>query len=301
MKRKVIQLAGRTLVVSLPSKWAKKYRVIKGDSINVNENGHKLEISPENELMSKKTSISIVGLDPLIKRALGAIYKAGYDEVDVEFEPRELEKAQQVIRDEFVGFEVVYKSKKHLTVKKVSSINNEEFDTILRRVFLIVLQMAEEGRNAVENNDTEWMRSIAYMDKDVNRYTDFCRRVINKHGYSKFRLSPPMYYIVEQLERIGDSYRDICTHAISKGIKPSSKTLEMFDTVNEVFKEFYELFYKFDLKKLRMVTEKRYKMLNKFDKILEECNTKEFGLLLLLYTVLDNTFDMNGALLAMNL
>ena len=35
IKRKVIQLAGRTLVVSLPSKWAKKHNVQKGDEIVV--------------------------------------------------------------------------------------------------------------------------------------------------------------------------------------------------------------------------------------------------------------------------
>ena len=37
MKRNVIQLAGKTLVVSLPSKWVKLNSVKKGDELNVLE------------------------------------------------------------------------------------------------------------------------------------------------------------------------------------------------------------------------------------------------------------------------
>ena len=37
MERKAIQLAGKTLVVSLPSKWAKKFGISKGDVLFVEE------------------------------------------------------------------------------------------------------------------------------------------------------------------------------------------------------------------------------------------------------------------------
>ena len=43
MIRKVIQLASRTLVVSLPSKWVKTVNVQKGDEIEVIEKGDQLQ------------------------------------------------------------------------------------------------------------------------------------------------------------------------------------------------------------------------------------------------------------------
>lgn len=292
MKRKVIQLAGRTLVVSLPSKWARKYNIQKGDTINLQEQGHSLVVSSEKEAIDKKTSLNIIGLDPMVKRALGAVYKAGYDEVEVLYESKELEVAQEVIREEFIGFEVIYTGKKRLVVKKISSINPEEFDNILKRMFMILLQMADESLEAIEKQDTDWLRTIIFMDKDVDKYADFCRRVLNKYGHTFSNLSAPMYYIIEQLEKIGDSYRDICKLAINSKL---SNTKEIFQEVNEFFRNFYEIYYKFDLSKVAKFGKKRYRLVEDIYSM-----KADLKIVLLLYTILDNTFDMNGALMAIN-
>ena len=301
MKRKVIQLAGKTLVVSMPSKWVKKHNINKGDEILLEERGSKLIIGSEKELSHEKTELNIVDLEPMVKRALGAVYKTGYDEVEVILEPKEFETAQEVIREEFIGFEVVYQGKSRLKVKKISSIDKQEFDIMLRRTFLIINQMANESLEAVQKSDTNWLKTIAFMDKDINKYADFCRRVLNKYGYTKFRVTPPLYFIVEQLEKIGDSYEDISDYVIKNKTKPSKETLELYKEVNHFFNTFYELFYRFDLKQLAMFGRKRYELIKKFNNLFEKCDRKEMMILLYLYTILDNTFDMNGALMAMNL
>ncbi len=300
MKRKVIQLAGSTMVVSLPSKWVKKYNIEKGDDIVLEEKGNKIIVGSEKAITSEKTSISIVDMDPMVKRILGATYKAGYDEVDVEFETKELEAAQEVIREEFIGFEVVYQGKNQLQIKKISSIDANEFDTIFRRMFMIINQMAEQSLQALEKQDKDWLKTIMFMDKDVNKYADFCRRVLNKFGYSEFKKTPPLYYIAEQLERIGDSYRDICKYAIKSNSKLSKKTKDIFVDVNSFYNQFYELFYKYDSNKLAKFGQKRYELVDKIKKMLEKSEKDQFWILMYLYTILDNTFDMNGALMAIN-
>ncbi len=295
MKRKVIQLAGSTLVVSLPSSWAKKNNVKKGEEVDVDEKGSELCISTQNAMIEDSTSVSIVGIDPMVKRALGALYKAGYDEVEVEFAPEELRTAQEVIREEFVGFEVVYKGKNTLTVKKISSIDPEHFDTMLRRMFLLLLQMAEESLEAVLEKDKEWLKAIAFMDKDMNKYADFCRRVLNKYGYKKYRVTSPVYFVVEQMEKIGDCYRDICVFAAENNpeIDP-----DLFSEVNSFVEMFYKLFYSFDLKELAKFGKKRYELRDQFMQLLSEGDSR---MNMCLYNIVDNTFDMNGALMAVNL
>ena len=44
MKRKAIQLANQTLVISMPSKWVKEQGIKKGDEIDVEEKGKRLMI-----------------------------------------------------------------------------------------------------------------------------------------------------------------------------------------------------------------------------------------------------------------
>jgi len=45
MKRKIIQTAGKTMVVSLPSAWVKKYGIKKGEEVEVEERGAEISVS----------------------------------------------------------------------------------------------------------------------------------------------------------------------------------------------------------------------------------------------------------------
>jgi len=294
IKRKVIRLAGKTLVVSLPSKWASKFNVKKGDEIDIEEGENKLIITPQSELVQEKGQVDISGLEPMIKRVLGAFYKGGYDEVEVRFSsPEELETAQDVIREEFIGYEVVYSGKNSILVRNISKIEYGEYDNIQRRMFMVILTMAKESLEAIKKNDANWLKSIAFMDKDVNKYAVFCRRILNKKGYSLFKKTPPIYFIVEQLEKIADSYRDICKSA---RIKTLDKDIErIYAEINSFLNDFYELFYKFDMKRIADFGKKYYALKEKMEGLIKR--KKETGILLHLQSILENVFDMNGALL----
>ena len=52
MKRKAIQLASQTIVVSLPAKWVRQQGIKKGDEIDVEERGKELVIG--NKMPNKK-------------------------------------------------------------------------------------------------------------------------------------------------------------------------------------------------------------------------------------------------------
>ena len=60
MKRKVIKLADKTSVVSLPSKWIKNYKVEKGDELDLEEIGNSILIKPSKQQTEiKKIEINI--------------------------------------------------------------------------------------------------------------------------------------------------------------------------------------------------------------------------------------------------
>ena len=45
MKRKVIQIADSTQLISLPRKWAQKFNIKKGDELEVEEHDNKIVVS----------------------------------------------------------------------------------------------------------------------------------------------------------------------------------------------------------------------------------------------------------------
>ena len=73
MKRKVIQIAGSTQLVSLPRKWAKEHNVRKGDEVDVQENGNTVIVTVGNLNMVEKAEIDITNLKTMIPRYIHAM------------------------------------------------------------------------------------------------------------------------------------------------------------------------------------------------------------------------------------
>jgi len=108
MKRKLVRQGGSAMTITLPSDWVKRFKLEGGDEIDLEEQQGKLIISTEAGKKENSIELSVSGLGPMVKRVLGALYKTGYDEFSIRFEtPEEFETAQQVIREQFVGFESV--------------------------------------------------------------------------------------------------------------------------------------------------------------------------------------------------
>jgi phosphate uptake regulator len=302
MKRKAIQLANNTLVVSLPADWVKKSRISKGDDLEVSEMESKLVISASKTAEAGQISVDVSGMDPMIKRMLGALYKSGYDEVKVRFASvAELKTVQEVVREEFLGFEVIDQKKDYLIFKKVSHIEPKEFSTMLRRMFLIIISMAEDSLAAVEKNDKAWLEAIALHDKDVNKIADFCRRVLNTAGAEGYKRIPPAYFIVEQLEKIGDMYRDICQHQMKRPVKLSPEMKRIYKDTNLFVRGFYDVLFDFDLERLRDFAKRRYVLKEVFADSFTSLSQKELRTLSFLNNVVESTFDMNGPLMAAKL
>ena len=302
MKRKVIQLAGKTLVVTLPTEWARKYNVKKGDEIDVDEIKNKLVIGSEKELGKEKISLDVSGLSPMIYRILGAVYKAGYDEVEVRYESeKDLEEIEEVSKREFIGFEIVKKGKNSLVIKSVSEINYKEFDNVLRRTFLLILEIAEDGLKAIKNSDKKMLLKLIELDKEVNKYADFCRRILNKKGYASFVKTPTIYFIVEELEKVSDAYRDLCKASTEIDKKIDKDIEAVFNDVNVFFREFYELFYKFDMNGLAEHGKKRNALNKNIKNLMKTTSKEELLMLFFLSLIVEEIFNMNGVLIASKL
>jgi phosphate uptake regulator len=306
MKRKIIQLAGNTLVVSLPSKWVKRYGVNKGDEIDLTELDRKILIETGKSGGCGEIAVDVSGRGVMLKRILGALYKGGYDEVQVNFSSLdELRQIQEVVREAFIGFEVIDQKKDKVVFRKVSHIEPKEFSAMVRRMFLIIISAGDDSLEALKKDDAEWLSAIALRDKDVNKISDFCRRVLNTAGTQEYKRVAPGYYMVEQVEKLGDVYRDIAvdlSSVVSDGdVNISPETLRLFAETNAYFRQFYEVYGKFDLEKVDDFCEQGFRLKKVFEEHFKKAPRDELKLLFNLQSIVGSTFDMNGALMAAHL
>jgi phosphate uptake regulator len=226
MKRKIIRSGPSTLVVSLPSKWVKEYRLKPGSELEVVQNANVLNLVVGDIKSDKKVMLDVN--TPELMRRIGAAYKAGYDLVKISFETsKELDKIIGIMSDgAMIGYEIAEQSNKEVIIKEVSQLDIEHFNTMLRRTFHTLLSMNHELYLALRADDKDSFRKIINMDTLVNKATNFCRRALNKGIITDFNKNAPLYYVCEQLERIGDSLKSISAFLISGNFIAYEKFLE---------------------------------------------------------------------------
>ena len=302
MKRKIIQLAGKTFVLSLPIKWAKKYGIEKGDEIDVIEDGQRLIISTAKLLNEKKKEVDVKVLHEMVNRVMGALYKAGYDEIEIQYKTtHQFSEIRKCLNRTCIGMEIVEHGNNRLLIRDISSPNPEELNNIFRRYFLSLLSVAEDSLEFIKNKNKEGLKEILMRDDTINRYADFCRRVINKMGTDLSKRSPPLYHIAEQLERMGDVFNDFVTYILEANSYPDANLQKVHNEFNDNLRQYYMLFYSFDFEKLEQFCIKSKKIRKDIEKIIQQANKSQSMHAFYVSKLVNNLWELNGALITAKL
>ncbi len=274
IKRKIIQQGHNTLTITLPKQWCDKHQIKPQEELEVSEQGEVLSIVPPRNLRLPEITLDVKGLTPiLIWRNVVAAYRNGYDEFKVFFDnPADKKRytafsyntinflytkgnskepvlsPMEVIQmavNRCPGIEIIDQKENWCVIKEMGETTYKEFDNALRRIFLLLISLADEILREINTKGRQdVLKSIHIVDTNIDRFTDFCLRVLNKKGYVDFRKTSTMYAILFLLELVGDELKKIGIHLL-EAKKITSKTEELFQTAHEKIREFYTLFYNF--------------------------------------------------------
>lgn len=265
IQRKVVLHGPSTLTISLPTRWIKKHGIKKGDGLEVEEFDRILKISTEKEYFPIKTikaDFSNLSKDA-VKSILAILHKSGYDELELIFNDSKMLKIiQDRIRSMLIGYEIVEQTNKRCLIKSISTNEPKEFANVLRRTFRVSLSLAKSSLEAIKSGDIDKLNDALALEQTNNRLTNFCHRILNKQ-VSMNKDTTYNYIILWIIECICDDYKYIINYVkANKNIKISKELIELYERVNNLFEEYYNLFYKYtpeNMDKLRGT----YKELNK--------------------------------------
>jgi phosphate uptake regulator len=222
VKRKIIQLGTKTLLVSLPSKWARDHKIKKGQEVDVQTHGDTLMVRSGPKRVAP-VNIDINGFDSsLVWYTLIAAYRQGLDEVTLTFKDKMIwdrTKLKNVrlldllhtITEQLLGWSVAKTTSKTVVIRDLSKLNPEEFDHSVTRTYQTVLTFAEDLLNAIKNNEIDVVETLSEQaDKQVNRLVHLSLRLLSKHQPANLS----MYHLIVNLEGTGDILRDIAKDAL---------------------------------------------------------------------------------------
>ena len=243
MKRKLVKQGIKALTITIPAEWARKNNLKPGDEIDLLEQEDALTLSTEKQQPLKEITVDVSGLLPrLADRFMARSYQKGYDKIIIKFDNPELMHAIKDKIPELMGYEILKTGKNLLEIQILSTQLNVDFDMMLRRALLLLMDMAKNCHDAWKNSDKEALKNIFHQDFDVNRFTYFCLRTLNKSPKIMSFGRSILYYLIENLEDLGDELKalgDVLTK-----IKPKKEILEILEKLNEMFRLSYEFFYK---------------------------------------------------------
>ncbi len=256
MQRKVIKQGNDTLTITLPRKWTGQYNIKAGDDLEVEVREGSLVLSTEKSAAMQALDISISTPKDFLKRFIDVPYRHGYDEIKVSFDDPKVLPLVQAETENLLGFEVVDQGKRTCVLKNVAQAMESEFDNLLRRIFHLTKTTWEEALSATKTGSFDELENVKNMERINHKLTNFCERVLNKKGYTERHKTTTIFYLVAQLEVIADELRDICVTVRDYKLKMSPELYKLFKEVGILFDAMYQLFYKFDHKKVVAMTAK---------------------------------------------
>ena len=257
MKRKIVLHGPSTLTISLPASWVKKFNIKKGDELNVEEHDKELRINTEKEFSLEKRNVEVGDLERVGRDYITSLYIQGCDEIFLKYNNSKFgEVIQYLISKEILGFEIIKQGNNTCLIKDLTGHNIDEFNNSLRRMWLLILDLSNESLDSIRKNDIDRIKNVKIMDSSVNKFSNYCLRLLIKKGHVDFKRTPSYYHFIKSLEEVADRYKDLCNFYLISKEKVDKNFIKAFEKINQHLNEFYELFYKYEEKKVEILIKK---------------------------------------------
>ena len=296
-----MQLGKSTFVMSLPTKWVKQYNVQKGDELDVVIQGPSIFVSSDNNSSSSEEcfemDISELSNEMAIRLLLPVLHKNGYNKIEFTCKSEQIPHIQARINSMLFGYEIVGVSGNKCIIKMISHEMNEDFDNLIRRVFLVTLQLAENVYLFLKEGKEDKLEELLVLEHTNNKLTNYVERLINKQVCYEKKHSY-LYVVTWIQESIGDEYKHICNY-IKKEQNVSPDLIETFGEIHKFLRLLYELFYTFSFEKVEEIYAKKKELSKHMTDLTKNGRSEsDLRIIFLLFTILRHVEDSIGSVIA---
>lgn len=255
MKRKVVKHGPATFMISLPSKWVKRYNIKKGEELNVEENDNFVVIATDHGINLEKVEVDVTGLDrSSLMFLIRSLYKIGYDEIDLKFKEQIIKHYRtssertvlSVVHEEISrlsGIEIMQQKEDFCVLKTITEMSPQDLDVAIRRSFLLLLDMSEDLLKAADKRDEALLSTLEEKHNTITKFLSLCMRIINKKGCGDKRKTVINYTILTLMDKTLDLLKN--TGRLLLSLKPmiSAEVLTIMVTIHKSLREFYKFYY----------------------------------------------------------
>ncbi len=273
MKRRIIKQGHNAFTITLPKEWVSRLNLKPKDEIDITEDGYNLLLSTKKNSERNSISFDISNMPiQIIWKYFSAAYREGYDEIIITFKDQhekfdpaysfstpyskdplseENKKgAFQTIQDitnRFIGMEVIDFKDNKCVIRQMEEPSDKQFDNAIRRIFMLIDQLFSELIKTIKQNDFRTLEETHLCDTNLDRFRDFCCRVLNKTGNKSPHSSQLIFSTLYLLELLGDEFKQIADYLVTKKkISDRTKITKFTESIYNQFKLYEQLYNTFN-------------------------------------------------------
>jgi phosphate uptake regulator len=279
--RKLVKSGESSLVTAIPQDWLKKNKLKAGDLVYFNDQNNSLVLQAEEKEEKAPSQEIVINIDgkeeKTIYRDINAAYLDNYDFVIIK--GKEITKRSKKIKSfisDLVALEVMEESTDKIVAKNFLNIKDLDIKLLIRRMDNITRSMIIDLKQAI--TDKEIGESVVARDLDVNRVNFLVLKILkvankNKSLFNYIGIAESdllMYWDLNvHLEKIADRVKNMATLVQPLNKKEAEEFLEIFNKIDDMYKEGMTAFYENSTKKSDDVWAKRISIGNALQKYLK--------------------------------
>lgn len=255
MKRCLIQQGGGTLTVSLPADWARKKQLKTGSEVSIVELRDGLFLSTNEPMKQTAVVIPITNSNCAdITNILTHVYRSGFCKIT--FTGINESTSRSVLRttnEKLLGFEVVRKEKNLCEVANVSEPGSEQYDVLLRRIFLIIKEVELLCLSDFSKGTFSHTEDIVDFRNQHDKLVLYCERALTKQ---KEHVSFSWELLVS-LMHISHGYYYLYQYAAENCSKKSTLAVSLLQQLQKYYSLLYDGYYLNDIECIHKINEQK--------------------------------------------
>jgi phosphate uptake regulator len=216
----------KSYTVTLPIEWVKEQRLDKTRSVDMEIVGNKIVFSA-----NAKRQECIVILEKEYKhtlvKVLQGLYRLGISEIKIMCQADAYRRSvTEIIEQRLIGCEIVEQKPEYILVQDITTESKEDFQVILRRIFLLLLEYRE----------AKDLTQAQSLDRSIKKFCNYSQRTLMKQGHSEYNKVPIYYLLIDRMEKLSDE--------ILWFFQSKSQNV-LVHKVYDLLRNAYDVYYKF--------------------------------------------------------
>jgi len=206
---------------------------------------------------SEAIELDISGLDvSAILHYIQSAYKYGFDDITVKFKNTTTTNlktntdtptidAIRLTVQRLIGAEIIREKQNLCIIRDISQTAPQEFDNVLRRIFILIRDMAKDIADGVKSGDKTLLKQMDERHDTITKFIGFCLRLLNKKGHKDFKKTSILFHIIASLDKVTDILKYCARKMAALDDKPTKKLIQLIEQTSDSLLFYYDLYYKY--------------------------------------------------------